>query len=87
MKNSGRPLEENEVSDITNRNALSLVSRIPREALNIAGTVLGLFLVVAAGALISEALPPDPSPWLFAGSYLAPGALAFAVYWYIAQRL
>jgi len=36
---------------------------------------------------ISSALPQPASPWLFAASYGAPGAIAFAVYWWIAQRL
>lgn len=60
---------------------------LPPEIVNIVGTVGALFGVVAAGAAISAALPDPSSPWLFAASYGAPGAIAFAVYWWIAQRL
>jgi len=75
------------VSEIINRGHGSLFRNLPREAVNIVGTALGIFVTVAAGATISQALPADPSPWLFAGCYAAPAAAVFAIYWYVAQKL
>jgi len=63
------------------------IRAIPAELVNILGTAGALLTVVASGAAISAALPEAASPWLFAASYGAPGAIAFAVYWWIAQRL
>ncbi|CAN7171394.1 hypothetical protein LJR225_000339 [Phenylobacterium sp. LjRoot225] len=60
---------------------------IPAELANILGTCGALLAVVAAGAGISAALPESVSPWLFAAAYGAPAAVAFAVYWWIDQRL
>ena len=60
--------------------------RIPPEVLNIGGTAGAILAVVAAGAGLSAMLP-EPSPWLTAAAYLAPGSLAFAAYWWIAQKL
>jgi hypothetical protein len=59
---------------------------LPPEVVNIVGTGGALLGVVAAGAAISSALPDPSSPWLFAASYGAPAAIAFAIYWWIAQR-
>ncbi len=75
------------MTDISNRDHGSLFRGVPREAINIIGTALAIFVTVAAGASIAQLLPADPSPWLFAGSYAAPGAAVFAIYWYIAQKL
>ena len=61
-------------------------NRIPAEVLNIGGTAGAILAVVAAGAGLSSMLP-DPSPWLAAAAYLAPGGLAFAAYWWVAQKL
>ena len=44
-----------------------------------------IFFVVASGLGLSSVLP-DPSPWLIAAAYLAPAGLAFAAYWWVAQR-
>jgi hypothetical protein len=60
---------------------------IPAEVTNIVGTSGALLAVVATGAGISAALPEPSSAWLFAAAYGAPAAVAFAVYWWIAQRL
>lgn len=60
---------------------------IPAEVTNILGTGGALLAVVATGAGISAALPAPTSAWLFAAAYGAPAAVAFAVYWWIAQRL
>jgi hypothetical protein len=60
---------------------------LPPELVNIVGTSVAVLGVVAAGAAIASALPAPSSPWLFAASYGAPGAIAFAAYWWIAQRL
>lgn len=60
--------------------------RLPPELINILGTAGAILAVVATGSTIVAALP-DPSPWQFAAAYLAPGGLAFAIYWWIAQSL
>lgn len=60
--------------------------RMPAEILNIGGTAVAILAVVGVGAGLSAALP-EPSPWLTAAAYLAPASLAFAAYWWIAQRL
>ncbi|WP_068879229.1 hypothetical protein [Phenylobacterium sp. CCH12-B4] len=48
--------------------------RIPAEVANIVGTSAAILAVVATGSAIVAAVPD-------------PGALAFAVYWWIAQKL
>lgn len=60
--------------------------RIAAPILNMVGTAIALFAVVATGSLISGLLP-DPSAWEFAAAYLAPASLAFAAYWWIAQKI
>ncbi|MFN3523025.1 MAG: hypothetical protein ACK4YQ_12320 [Phenylobacterium sp.] len=75
------------MSDISNRGPASLFRSLPREAVNIVGTAAAIFLTVLIGSAISSVLPENPSPWLFAGCYAAPGAVMFAVYWFIAQKL
>lgn len=60
--------------------------KIPAEVANIVGTSAAILAVVATGSAIVAAVP-DLSVWQFAGAYLAPGALAFAAYWWIAQKL
>lgn len=65
----------------------NLLRSVPRELINILGTALALFAVVAVGGLISSALPDSQSPWLFAASYGVPAAIAFVVYWWVAQKL
>jgi hypothetical protein len=53
---------------------------------NFGAAVVAALAVVAVGAGLSAALP-EPSPWLTASAYLAPASLAFAAYWWMAQRL
>jgi hypothetical protein len=60
--------------------------RVPAELITIGGAVVAIFFVVAAGLGLSSVLP-DPSPWLVAAAYLAPASLAFAAYWWVAQRV
>jgi hypothetical protein len=60
---------------------------IAAELINIAGAAGAALAVLALGAAMSRALPGPAAPWLFAGAYAAPGAIAFAAYWWIAQRL
>ncbi|PZQ63559.1 MAG: hypothetical protein DI570_08465 [Phenylobacterium zucineum] len=60
--------------------------KLPAELVNIAGTTGALAAVVATGSAI-VAVMPDPSTWEFAAAYLAPASLAFAIYWWIAQKL
>ena len=60
--------------------------RPPPELVNILGTSGAILGVVATGSAIVSVLP-DPSVWQFASAYLAPASLAFAVYWWIAQKI
>jgi hypothetical protein len=53
---------------------------------SLGAAVVAALGVVAVGAGLSAALP-EPSPWLTASAYLAPASLAFAAYWWMAQRL
>ncbi|MDB5444990.1 MAG: hypothetical protein JWQ97_307 [Phenylobacterium sp.] len=62
------------------------VRAVPAELMNIIGLIAALFGVVATGVAISAALPHGADPWLNASAYGAPAAVAFAVYWWIAQR-
>jgi len=59
--------------------------RVPTELISVGGGVVATVGVVAAGAGLAAALPQD-SPWLTASAYLAPASLAFAAYWWMAQR-
>ncbi len=61
-------------------------SRVSAEVLNIGGAAAAVVTVVGMGAGLSAALP-NPSPWLSAAAYLAPAGLAFAAYWWMAQKL
>ena len=60
--------------------------RIPPEIANIAGTSAAILGVVVTGSAIAAAWP-HMTAWQFAGAYLAPAAVAFAAYWWIAQKL
>jgi|GEM_PF-2234658 len=60
---------------------------LPAELASILGAGACLLAVVGAGAGISALLPEPVAPWLFAAAYAAPGAVAFTIYWWIAQRL
>ncbi len=61
-------------------------TKVPAELINIAGTALALLGVVATGSAIVSVLP-DPSVAQFAAAYLGPACLAFAAYWWVAQKL
>jgi hypothetical protein len=60
---------------------------IPRELLTIGGFAAAIFFVVATGAALSGLLPEHAPMWLNAGAYGAPAAVAFAAYWWVAQRV
>ena len=60
--------------------------RIPAEITNIVGTSAAILAVVATGSAIT-AVWPHLTAWQFAGAYLAPASVAFAAYWWIAQKL
>jgi hypothetical protein len=60
---------------------------VASELINVVGAAGAALAVLAVGAAISNALPGPAAPWLFAGAYAAPGAIAFAAYWWISQRL
>lgn len=60
--------------------------RIPAEVANIVGTSAAILAVVGTGSAIVAAVP-DLNVWQFAGAYLAPASVAFAAYWWIAQKL
>ena len=59
----------------------------PSEFVSILGILAAVLAVVATGAAMSAVLPAPAPPWLLAASYGAPAAMAFTVYWWIAQRL
>ena len=76
------------MTDILNRGAGNLLRHAPKELINIVGTGLAILVAVALGATLASALPADAtSPYLFAGCFAAPAAAAFAVYWFVAQKL
>jgi hypothetical protein len=60
--------------------------RAPVELATIFGAVAAILFVVAAGAGLTSVLP-NPTPWLTVAAFLAPAGLAFAAYWWIAQKL
>ena len=60
--------------------------KLPAELVNIVGTSVALAAVVAIGSAIVTVLP-EPGAWAFAAAYLAPAGLAFAIYWWVAQKL
>ena len=59
---------------------------IPREIRGMAGFAGATAFVVASGAGLSSLLPGHASMWMSAGAYGAPAAIAFAAYWWAAQR-
>lgn len=63
-----------------------LLRHVPQEVAYIIAFAVALFAVVAAGAMISAALPAQSSDWMHGAAYLAPASLAFTAYWWIAQR-
>ena len=60
--------------------------RAPPELLLMLGSALGIFVTIVVGAVIASYMPAH-NPWLFMGSFAAPGGVAFAVYWLISRRL
>lgn len=60
--------------------------RLPAEVLNILGTGAAILGVVATGSGIISLLP-EPNAWEFAAAYLGPAGVAFAAYWWVAQKL
>ena len=60
--------------------------RVPPEIVNIVGTAGAILAVVAGGSAIVSVLP-QPDAWMTAAAYLAPASLAFAVYWWVSQRV
>ena len=64
----------------------SMVRRIPIEVTTVAAFAVAIFGVCATGAAICSAMI-TPSPWLVAGAYGGPAALAFGLYWAISHRL
>ena len=59
--------------------------RMPVEMAQVGAGAAALAVVVAAGAGLSSVLP-EPSPWLSAAAWLAPGGLAFAAWWWVTQK-
>jgi hypothetical protein len=59
--------------------------RSATDLLALAAGAAALAFVVGAGACLSAVLP-HPTPWLTACAYIAPAALAFAAYWWMAQK-
>ncbi|HEV2532903.1 hypothetical protein [Phenylobacterium sp.] len=59
---------------------------MPIEMANLGAGLAACATVIAAGAGLSAVLPAT-SPWLTAAAWLAPAGLAFAAYWWAAQKL
>jgi hypothetical protein len=59
--------------------------RMPVEIAQVGAGAAALAVVVAAGAGLSSVLPQS-APWLTAAAWLAPAGLAFAAYWWAAQK-
>jgi hypothetical protein len=68
------------VSKTTSSRHLSL------ELGSLLAVAMALVAVVAAGALISKALPAGASVWLLISCYMAPAGIAFAARWWMSQR-
>ena len=82
---SERRMEDDTVS-MAPADDKSAEARIPVELTTMLGFGIAIFGVVATGSAISAAIH-QPSPWLIAAAFGGPAALAFGVYWAIAQRL
>jgi hypothetical protein len=63
-----------------------MLRHAPLEMAHILGLAAAFLVVVVTGAVISAALPEQSADWMFGAAYLAPASLAFAAYWWIAQR-
>jgi len=61
-------------------------TRVSAEVPNVRAAAVAVLTVVGLGAALSAALP-NPSLWQTAAAYLAPAGLAFAAYWWRAQKL
>ena len=57
-----------------------------QDVTNVVMAVAAFLLVLAIGTIIAAALPEQSGRWMFGAAYLAPAGLAFAAYWWIAQR-
>lgn len=60
--------------------------KLPPAIGNIGRAAAALFAVVASGSAM-VAIFPDATLWQTAAAFLAPAALVFTVYWWIAQEL
>ena len=60
---------------------------VPREIVTMGAFAGAIGAVVASGVGLSSLLPEHTSLWLNAGAYAAPAAIAFAAYWWTAQKL
>jgi len=60
---------------------------IPREILAMGGFAGAGLFVVASGAGLASVLPAHAGMWMSAGAFGAPASIAFAAYWWAAQRL
>lgn len=65
----------------------SVAIAVPREIVAMGGFAGAIAFVVASGAGLTSLLPQHASIWLNAGAYAAPAGVAFAAYWWVAQRL
>jgi len=59
--------------------------RMPVEIAQVGAGAVAFAAVVAMGAGLSSVMPAA-SPWLTAAAWLAPAGLAFAAWWWAAQR-
>lgn len=60
--------------------------KLSPEISNILGVSAVAVVVVAIGSAISAVLP-NPDVWQVTASFVAPASLAFAVHWWMSQKL
>ncbi|MBV9994530.1 MAG: hypothetical protein JO127_04890 [Caulobacteraceae bacterium] len=79
-------MQDESVTDGPADDKSAAAPKLPVELMTVLAFGLAIFGVVATGSAIAAAIR-EPSPWLFAAAYGGPAALAFGLYWAIAQRL
>jgi hypothetical protein len=60
--------------------------KLSPEVINILGISAVVLVVLAIGSAISAVLP-NPDVWQVTASFAAPASLAFAVHWWMSQKL
>lgn len=60
--------------------------RLPQDIRSVAPPATALLLVIAAGAIMSSALPAGTELWMRVSAWAAPVSFAFAAWWWKTQR-